>query len=103
MAHTVLKPTVVDFLEFATKSGNLELQMQEISIPEGSSLIDLTLDECGIGRNLGVIIIAIKQVSGETRFNPTFRSTLKAGDTLIVLGETSKLRVFEDLARGDKK
>lgn len=86
MAHTVLKPTVVDFLEFATKSGNLELQMQEISIPEGSSLIDLTLDECGIGRNLGVIIIAIKQASGETRFNPTFRSTLKAGDTLIALG-----------------
>ncbi|MCX5906725.1 MAG: hypothetical protein NTY64_05950 [Deltaproteobacteria bacterium] len=51
MAHTVLKPAVVDFLEFATKSGNLELQMQEISLPEGSSLIGLTLEECGSGRN----------------------------------------------------
>ena len=70
MAHTVLKPSVVDFIEFATKSGNIELQMQEILIPEGSSLIGLTLEECGLGRDLGVIIVAIKQSSGDTKFNP---------------------------------
>ena len=82
MAHTVLKPTVVDFLEFATKSGNIELQMEEIQIQEGSGLIGRTLEECGIGRDLGVIIVAIKQTTGDTRFNPTFRSTVAAGDTL---------------------
>lgn len=100
MAHTVLKPTVVDFLEFATKSGNIELQMQEVLIQEGSELIGLTLEECGIGRDLGVIIVAIKQSTGETRFNPTFRSRVGAGDTLIALGEGSKLRAIEDMARG---
>lgn len=102
MAHTVLKPTVVDFIEFATKSGNIELQMQEITLQEGSSLIGLTLEQCGIGRDLGVIIVAIKQSTGETKFNPTFRSTLMAGDTLIALGETSKLRVIEELAKPEK-
>ena len=102
MAHTVLKPTVVDFIEFATKSGNIELQMQEITIQEGSSLIGLTLEQCGIGRDLGVIIVAIKQSTGDTRFNPTFRSTLKAGDTLIALGEISKLRVIEEMAKPEK-
>jgi len=100
MAHTVLKPTVVDFIEFATKSGNIELQMQEINIEEGSSLIGLTLEECGMGRELGVIIVAIKQSTGDTRFNPTFRSTIKAGDTLIALGEKAKLRAIEEMARG---
>ena len=99
MAHTVLKPTVVDFIEFATKSGNIELQMQEIAVQEGSSLIGLTLEQCGIGRDLGVIIVAIKQSTGDTKFNPTFRSTLKAGDTLIALGEISKLRVIEEMAK----
>ena len=102
MAHTVLKPTVVDFIEFATKSGNIELQMQEITIQEGSSLIGLTLEQCGIGRDLGVIIVAIKQSTGDTRFNPTFRSTLKSGDTLIALGEISKLRVIEEMAKPEK-
>jgi voltage-gated potassium channel len=100
MAHTVLKPTVVDFLEFATRSGNIELQIEEIQIQEGSELIGLTLEECGIGRDLGVIIVAIKQPTGDTRFNPTFRSTVKAGDTLIALGEKSKLQRVEQMAAG---
>jgi voltage-gated potassium channel len=100
MAHTVLKPTVVDFLEFATKSGNIELQMEEIQIQERSALIGLTLEECGIGRDLGVIIVAIKQSTGDTRFNPTFRSTVQAGDTLIALGEKSRLQRMEEMAAG---
>jgi len=99
MAHTVLKPTVVDFIEFATKSGNIELQMEEIPIHEGSQLIGLTLEACGMGRDLGVIIVAIKQAMGDTRFNPTYRSTVRAGDTLIALGEKSKLTVIESMAK----
>ena len=31
IAHTILKPAVVDFIEFATKSGNIDLQMEEIT------------------------------------------------------------------------
>ena len=99
MAHTVLKPTVVDFIEFTTQRGNLELQMQEVTIQEGSRLIGMSLEACGIGDDLGVIIVAIKQASGETRFNPTHQSVIGAGDILIVLGETSKLRRFEETAK----
>jgi voltage-gated potassium channel len=98
IAHTVLKPAVVDFIEFATKSGNIDLQMEEITIQKGSKLAGLTLDECGIGRELGIIIVAIKQSSGDMKFNPTFRTTIKAGDTLIALGEISKFKVLEDMA-----
>ena len=99
MAHTILKPTVVDFIEFATKSGNIELQMQEIPIMESSRLVGLTMEECGIGKDLGIIIVAIKQPTGDTRFSPTFQSQVKAGDTLIALGETSKLKILEEMAR----
>ncbi len=100
MAHTVLKPTVVDFIEFATRSGNIELQMQEIFVQEGSNLVGLTLEECGIGRDLGVIIVAVKQSTGDTKFSPTFKSTIKPGDILIALGEKSKLKTVEEMARG---
>jgi voltage-gated potassium channel len=98
MAHTVLKPAVVDFIEFATKSGNIDLQIEEITIQEGSQLVNLSLDECGIGRDLGIIIVAIKQKTGEMRFNPTFRTAIQVGDTLIAVGETSKLAVLEKMA-----
>ena len=98
MAHSVLKPAVVDFIEFATKSGNIDLQIEEITIQEGSQLVNHSLDECGIGRDLGIIIVAIKQKTGEMRFNPTFRTAIQAGDTLIAVGETSKLAVLEKMA-----
>ena len=103
IAHTILKPAVVDFIEFATKSGNIDLQMEEIFIEEDSGFAGLTLDECGFGRDLGIIVVAIKQRSGEMKFNPTFRSTVRAGDTLIALGEISKLKILEDMATAKKK
>lgn len=98
IAHTVLKPAVVDFIEFATKSGNIDLQMEEVLIKESSELVGKSLDECGIGRELGIIIVAIKKPNGEMKFNPTFKSAIKTGDTLIALGESSKLKNLEVMA-----
>jgi voltage-gated potassium channel len=98
IAHTVLKPAVVDFIEFATKSGNIDLQMEEVLIQESSALVGKSLDECGIGRELGIIIVAIKRPDGEMKFNPTFKSAIKTGDTLIALGESSKLKNLEVMA-----
>jgi len=99
IAHTILRPAVVDFIEFATKTGNIELQMEEVTIPEGSVMAGVSLDQCGLGRELGVIVVGIKRSNGEMKFNPTSRSTIKAGDTLIALGEISKLRILEEKSR----
>jgi voltage-gated potassium channel len=102
IAHTVLKPAVVDFIEFATRSGNIDLQIEEIQVQEGSRLVGLSLDECGIGRDMGIIIVAIKHKSGEMKFNPTFRSIINLGDTLIAVGETPKLKILEEMAARKK-
>ena len=59
IAQTVLKPAVVDFLEFATRSGNLELQMEEIPVEGGSLIAEKTIHEAGVGRELGVIVVEI--------------------------------------------
>jgi len=99
IAHAVLKPAVVDFIEYATKSGNIDLQIEEISVQENSQLAGHNLDQCGIGRELGIIIVAIKQSNGEMKFNPTFRTVIDPGDTLIAVGETSKLKILEGMAK----
>ncbi len=98
IAHTVLQPSVVDFIEFATRSGNIDLQMEEISVSEGAGISGTTLDQCGIGRELGIIIVAIKRTGGEMKFNPTFRTVIRPGDVLIALGEKDKLKILEDMA-----
>jgi voltage-gated potassium channel len=96
IAHTFLKPAVVDFLEFATRSGNIELQMEEIKVAEDSHVVNHTLHESGIGKELGIIVVAIKRASGEMVFNPTSRSVIKKDDTLIAMGETKQLKMLED-------
>ncbi len=103
IAHTVLKPAVVDFLEFATRSGNIELQMEEIDVQEGSALAGKTIHESGIGRNLGVIIVAIKRQEGDMKFNPVHNTKIRAGDTLIAIGEVEKLKRLEKMAVGGKQ
>jgi voltage-gated potassium channel len=97
IAHTVLKPAVVDFIELATKSGNIDLQLEEILIPDVSRFSGLSLDQCGFGKDLGIIIVGIKKTSGDMQFNPTYRTLIEPGDTLIALGETSKLKVLEEM------
>lgn len=101
IAHTVLKPAVVDFIEFATKSGNIDLQIEEITIRERSRLAGRSLDQCGIGRDLGIIVVAIKR-DGEMMFNPTHRSIMSAGDILIAVGEATKLETLEQMATVEK-
>jgi len=97
IAHTILKPAVVDFIEFATRSGNIELQMEEVVVNESSRLVDKALDECGIRKDLGIIIVAIKRESGEMEFNPTSTSIIKKGDTLVAMGETRHLKALREL------
>ncbi|HEB75956.1 MAG TPA: potassium channel protein [Nitrospirae bacterium] len=100
IAHTVLKPAVVDFLEFATKSGNLELQMEEVPVEEGAGIAGKTIHEAGVGRELGVIVVAIKRKDGDMKFNPVHNTRINAGDTLIAIGEIERLKSLERLARG---
>ena len=99
MAHSIIKPSIVDFLEFATRSGNIELTMEEIPLAEKSGLPQMSITEAGIGRDLGVIIVAIKR-EGNMIFNPTGKTIMNAGDILIALGEAGKLKQLEETARG---
>lgn len=100
IAHTILKPAVVDFLEFATRSGNLELQLEEIVVREGSRLAGKTLGSCGLGRDLGVMVVAIATAEGEMKFTPLGDTVISPGDKLISIGEQKGLEELERLAGG---
>jgi len=101
MAQAVLRPAVLDFIEFATQTENIDLQMEEVTIKKGSSLAGLKLNQCGIRQDLGIIIVAIKRADGKMEFNPSPTSVLNEGDCLIALGHPSQLKTLEDITHGD--
>ena len=98
MAQAVLRPSVVDFIEIATAGANLELQLEEIRVAPDSALVAKTLVTSGVRKDLGIIIVGIKQENGQMLFNPPPATTIAAGDVLITLGEPSSILDLERMA-----
>ncbi|HWR03339.1 MAG TPA: NAD-binding protein [Humidesulfovibrio sp.] len=97
MAHTVLKPTVTDFLDLAVR-GDIDLQMEQLGISEKSVFVGKNIMDSNIRKDYDLIIVAIKRESGELVFNPGPREELRSGDTLITLGRQIDLqRISEHL------
>ena len=100
VAQAVLRPAVMDFIELATKSEHLELQIEETEIAAGSSLAGQSLKDSAVRQDLGIIIVAIKKPGGRMIFNPEPAIILEPGDLLITLGHRQQLDRLEKLARG---
>jgi len=97
MAQSILRPNVVDFIEIATGREHLELQMEEIGIPEHSAFVGETLVSSGFRKEIGVIIVGIKNSRGKMVFNPHSQTKIDSNDTLIVLGDPTAIHKLEDL------
>lgn len=100
VAQAVLRPAVMDFIELATRSEHLELQIEETGVQPGSPIAGKTVRDSGLRRELGVIIVAVKKPDGRMQFNPDSDLRIEAGDVLITLGHRQQLDRLEALARG---
>lgn len=95
MAQSVLRPTVISFLELAVRGG-IDLQMEELRVGDDSELVGKDLIESKIRPRFNLIIMAIKKADGEMVFNPAPQAVIEAGDTLLAIGKQESL---EDMRR----
>jgi voltage-gated potassium channel len=98
VAQAVLRPNAMDFIELATRSEHLELQIEEVEIRPGSSLVGCSLKTSPIRSELGIIIVAIKRPGASMVFNPASSAVLDTGDVLITLGHRQQLDRLEVMA-----
>jgi voltage-gated potassium channel len=98
LAQTALRPAVVDFVQLATSSDNLDLNMEQVRIEEGSSLAGRSLIDAMLRQRFGVVVVGIQRAAGGMEFNPSPESVMGAGDCIVVLGQASTLRDLEAAA-----
>ena len=95
IAQTALRPAVVDFVELATSSDNLNLMMEEITVTQKSSLASQSILEANLRQRYGVIVIGIQRQAGSMEFNPEPDTSIRVGDKLVVLGRPDSLKRLE--------
>jgi voltage-gated potassium channel len=99
LAQTALRPAVVDFVQLATSSDNLDLNMEQVQIEPGAPLAGRSILDANLRQRFGVVVVGIQRASGAMEFNPSPDSVMGVGDYLVVLGQAKNLRELEAAAR----
>jgi len=87
LAQAIVKPAVVDFLEFILHNDDLDVHVEEVPVAPGAPLAESELQSSGIS-GADVIVLGIKRSGGQMVFNPSRETVIHGGDTLIVMGPT---------------
>jgi voltage-gated potassium channel len=99
MAQALLKPHVLQFLDFTTQKG-VDVEIEQVRVTGQSTFAGRTLADVRIRHESGVVILAIRRADGEMLFNPSPDVTMSAGDHLIAMGEARNLQRLEQLLMG---
>ena len=94
----LLRPAVADFIELATMTERLELEIEQVEIGHESPFIGRELKETGIRSEHGVIVIAIRRADETMIFNPSADTIIEEKDALVALGSHDSLETLEQMA-----
>lgn len=100
VAQAVLRPAVLDFVDLATRTQHLELQMEEVGLRAASPLVGQELRAAKLRDRADVLVVAIQKPDGRMVFNPAPDVKFETGDRLVVLGSRGALDALEVIARG---
>ncbi|MCB9593854.1 MAG: potassium channel protein [Sandaracinaceae bacterium] len=104
MASEMVRPAVVEFLDLMLRDPEKNLRIEEVRIPDESTLVGAKLRETTIRARTKAMVIAIKHEGRPPRYsyNPGPDLVLEKGSTLIVLAETAEMnRLREGIANGE--
>jgi len=99
MARAMLKPHVLQFLDFTEQQG-VDVEIEQVRVTGQSAFAGRSLAEVDIRNKNGVVILAIRKATGEMLFNPAPEVKMSAGDYLIAMGDASHLQKLEQLLMG---
>lgn len=99
MAHELVRPNVVGFLDYMVRDVERSLNIEEIRIGASSPLAGRKLLDSKIREKSNALVLAVVR-NGEQIYNPHPTTVLNEGMTLIALGERDQLERLANYVRG---
>ncbi len=91
IAASILRPSVVDFLELSLPGRGDVVDLEEIEVVKESSLVGKTIGAIE-QETTRVRIVALKRGGGPISIIPDSATRIEAGDYLVVIGERGNLK-----------
>jgi voltage-gated potassium channel len=89
----MIRPHVTNFLDKMLRDTDESLRFEECTIPSTSPLVDKVLAQCGLRTEQNLLIVAARlRDADKLIYSPGGDFMLKAGMTLILLGETEAVQ-----------
>lgn len=100
LASELIRPTVVSFLDEMLRDRELNLRIDEVEIPDGSSAVGETLGEARLQERSDALLLAVRTAEGEWVYNPPSGHRLRPGQGLVFLGTPEDARAVRDAVDG---
>ncbi len=91
VAATIVRPSVVDFLELATPGRGDRVDLEQLNIAANSRLVGLTIGAIE-GENRKLRIVALKRGKEPITLIPDAQTVVAAGDYLVLIGDRASLQ-----------
>ncbi len=100
MVLAALHPTVTEFLDLATETCDMDLNIEQITIQPGSEMDGVTLKEISLRERTGVNVLGVyhRETGMSIKLSPDEK--LHGGDTIVAMGAREGLRKVKELASG---
>jgi voltage-gated potassium channel len=102
LASEMIRPTVVSFLDRMLRDPSRHIRVSEVEVQTKSGLIGKTIEANQIHKKTGLLILAIQgpdHALDEFAYNPPGDHVVEAGETLVVIGESSQIAKLEELGQ----
>ncbi|MGO9450515.1 MAG: potassium channel family protein [Candidatus Binataceae bacterium] len=91
IAASILRPSVVNFLELSVPGRESEIDLEEIRIEPGNSVAGMTIGAIE-HENARLRVVALKRGDEPILMIPDRDSRIEVGDFLVVIGESTSLK-----------
>ncbi len=94
LERLITRPSTAHLIELVSEASFMELELDEIVLPEHCRLIGVTVASTEAHRTHRLLVVAIKQADGKMVFNPDAEYKFKAADVAIVMGRAEDIEGF---------